>query len=191
MASEQHTSLTLRAQLQGVNATLASRSSEDPGLVAQLPAQLTALRGHLEHEKLSEWSPVCTVAIRLAEALSEGRQVTPDDLFRLIDSIVADISKALGIERLDYEPPLPAIGAPIAKLKLLSARRLGEIMVQMSMLTPEQVERALQYQRSQGCRFGEALVEIGALSKDAVQSALRLQDKRAADAQRRGWSNGA
>jgi hypothetical protein len=177
MARQRHTSLVLRNHLHAINQTLAGGATEDAGIIAQLPAQLGYLRGQLDREKLSDWVPVCTVAVRLSEALVAGAEFGPTELFTLIDSIVADMCKALHVERAE-DPQVAAVHAEPTGLKLVSSRRLGEIMVAMSMLNSDQIERALQFQRSRGCRFGEALVELGMLNKDAVMAALRVQEMR-------------
>jgi hypothetical protein len=65
-------------------------------------------------------------------------------------------------------------------------------MVQMSMLTQDQVERALNFQRARGCRLGEALVDMGLLKKESVMAALRVQEMRSATTKSpSSWNQGA
>ena len=71
---------------------------------------------------------------------------------------------------------------PNRGLQLASAKKLGELMVQLSMLTPAQVEAALAEQRISGCRFGEALIQLRMLPREAVENAIRAQRSRA------GWA---
>jgi hypothetical protein len=58
------------------------------------------------------------------------------------------------------------------------------------LLDAKQVERALAYQHSKGCRLGEALIEMGLVSKEAVQNALKVQRTRA-DHSEGPWRNTA
>jgi hypothetical protein len=64
------------------------------------------------------------------------------------------------------------------QLRMVSNRKLGELLVQMSLLTPTQVEQALAHQRMTGCRLGEALIQLKLLPKNTVESALRMQGSR-------------
>ena len=54
-------------------------------------------------------------------------------------------------------------------------RSMGDILAELRNLTVEQVEKVLQYQRSNGVRFGEAAVALGLASKDDVLYALSQQ----------------
>jgi len=54
-------------------------------------------------------------------------------------------------------------------------RSMGDILAELRNLTAEQVEKVLQYQRTNGLRFGEAAVAMGLASKDDVLFALSQQ----------------
>ncbi|MDQ1466684.1 MAG: glycosyltransferase XagB, partial [Actinomycetota bacterium] len=43
--------------------------------------------------------------------------------------------------------------------------RIGELMLRRGLISSEDLEQALQYQRGTGQRMGEALVEMGVLSE--------------------------
>lgn len=55
------------------------------------------------------------------------------------------------------------------------ARPIGEIFLQLGRITPEDVERALAYQRERGGFFGEALVALGLLTPEEVRWGLADQ----------------
>lgn len=55
------------------------------------------------------------------------------------------------------------------------ARQIGEIFVQLGRITPEDVERALAFQRESGGYFGEALVALGLLTREEVRWGLADQ----------------
>jgi hypothetical protein len=54
-------------------------------------------------------------------------------------------------------------------------RALGEILVDLGRITPEQVESALAHQREHGGYFGDALVALGFLTRDALNWTLADQ----------------
>jgi hypothetical protein len=82
-------------------------------------------------------------------------------------------------ERAPAAAPTPVpTGAGQTQLRMVSNRKLGELLVQMSLLTPTQVEQALAHQRMTGCRLGEALIQLKLLPKNTVESALRMQGSR-------------
>ncbi|MCC7014639.1 MAG: hypothetical protein IT454_18910 [Planctomycetes bacterium] len=211
MAQSRHTSLSLRTQLSGLAGAVNSSDPSDFFSVARVVQQLSLVRGLIEKEQVTELVPLCTAAQRLAELLNQDGQIGATDARAVIDQIVVGMCEQLGIERQAPAPSAaPEVGAqaPVAKpevgakepppalgktatgpsLKLVSNRKLGDLMVQLSMLTPTQVEQALGHQRMTGCRFGEALVQMRILPKDAVESALRIQSAR--KAQGDGWGAG-
>ncbi len=65
-------------------------------------------------------------------------------------------------------------------------RRIGEILVDLGQVTPQQVEGALEVQRAEDGKrpLGEILVERGAVSKETVKRALTIQGRFRAKEQR-------
>lgn len=57
----------------------------------------------------------------------------------------------------------------------VAGRSIGSLIAETRHLSPEQVERVLQYQREKGLRFGEAAVALGYASNDDVMFALAQQ----------------
>lgn len=53
--------------------------------------------------------------------------------------------------------------------------KLGEILVRESLLTPQQLREALEYQRQNGGRLGYNLVKLGMLSDDVITAVLSRQ----------------
>ena len=56
--------------------------------------------------------------------------------------------------------------------KRLVAKRLGEILLERRVITPQQLEQALARQKAQGGLLGQLLVELGATSEEEVALAL-------------------
>ena len=61
--------------------------------------------------------------------------------------------------------PTPSIGS----------LRLGEILVDMGVVSPESVESALELQQEKGSRIGDLLVDMEAITEDDVAKALAQQ----------------
>ena len=56
-------------------------------------------------------------------------------------------------------------------------KRLGEILLQMGLVTPEKIEEALTHARRTGSRLGEALVDLNMVTEESVSRALCRQNK--------------
>ena len=53
--------------------------------------------------------------------------------------------------------------------------RLGDLLVAGGVITPQQLEEALTYQRSKGGRLGICLIRLGYLTEDVLHSVLTRQ----------------
>ena len=72
--------------------------------------------------------------------------------------------------------PLPASDSVSeAGLRTINDMALGEVMVQLGLITPTQIELALREKAHTRKPFGETLVGLGFCSRDAVQQGLSLQ----------------
>ena len=56
-------------------------------------------------------------------------------------------------------------------------KRLGEILLQMGLVTPEKIEEALTHARRTGGRLGEALVDLKMATEEQIARALCRQNK--------------
>jgi type IV pilus assembly protein PilB len=55
------------------------------------------------------------------------------------------------------------------------ALKLGDLLIKAKLVTPEQVEAALQSQRDEGGKFGESLIRIGAVTEQDITETLSQQ----------------
>jgi hypothetical protein len=194
MSQTRHTSLSLRTQFTALVASLASCDPADYFATSRLLEQLGAMRTQMERDNAEELLPICSLAIGLMEILNKEGQLGARETMSAIDGVMRLMCGPLGIEQpathADLQPkapdstpktslPSPKEGSP--SLKLLSHKKLGEMLVQMSLLTPSQVEQALSHQRLTGCRLGEALIQMRILARETVESALRMQGARRAN----------
>jgi hypothetical protein len=166
--------------------------------LAHIARQLEDLRISLRSEGADLEEALCGLADRVLELVGRHGHIGGRQALDLILEIVEQVRTAVGgepdedvsavPEALDEEDPLAVLrGGSTLGLRLIDQRRLGEILVSLSMLTQEQVERALRHQKVSGRRFGETLVELGFLSEAAVDTALRLQMRRAAGGPPEPW----
>ena len=54
-------------------------------------------------------------------------------------------------------------------------KRLGEILIDKTLLLPEQLDIALERQKQSGRRLGQVLIDMGFVSHDDVMSAISEQ----------------
>ena len=168
--------------------------------LAHIARQLEDLRISLRSEGADLEEALCGLADRVLELVGRHGHIGGRQALDLILEIIEQVRTAVGGEpddadataELDGEEeeddPLAVLrGGSTLGLRLIDQRRLGEILVSLSMLTQEQVERALRHQKVSGRRFGESLVELGFLSEAAVDTALRLQARRAAGGPPEPW----
>ncbi len=97
------------------------------------------------------------------------------------------IVRLLGLVSDEASTPMSppgAAGAPAqqagdsvsaAGLRTINDMALGEVMVQLGLITPTQIELALREKAHTRKPFGETLVGLGFCSRDAVQQGLSLQ----------------
>jgi len=65
----------------------------------------------------------------------------------------------------------------LGKHAVMNDMALGEILVQLGMVTSTQVEQALDVQRTGGRRLGDALIHLGFIQLSDLQDAINLQGK--------------
>jgi hypothetical protein len=72
--------------------------------------------------------------------------------------------------------PGPAAAALAhSALPAVEERLLGEVLVQLGMVTKKQLEQGLVRQRAAEQRIGEALVSLGAATRNQVEDAMAVQ----------------
>jgi hypothetical protein len=198
MTQSRHTPLGLRTQLVALANGIGSSDAKDYFANERTANQIGSLKVQLERDGFKDVAQQSAVALRIAEILQREEQIGPEKAHELLAMLVQSMATSLGID-LPATAQLPAAGttsdakperAPAAaptpvptgagqtQLRMVSNRKLGELLVQMSLLTPTQVEQALAHQRMTGCRLGEALIQLKLLPKNTVESALRMQGSR-------------
>jgi len=54
-------------------------------------------------------------------------------------------------------------------------RRLGDLLIDVGLITPEQLESALEIQKKSGRKIGEVLIELGHVDESQISDALEFQ----------------
>jgi len=182
MTQPRHTSLTLRTQVVSFVEGLDASDAKDTFASDRFVNQLSTLKAQLDKDGFHEAGVLGAVATRIAEILSHGEGIEGEHAHELLRMLALGIAASVGVE---VDRPKPAKSAETSDaaaerpaLRMVSSRKLGEILVQMSLLTPQQVEQALAHQRMTGCRLGEALIEMRIVPKTTIDNVLRVQGSR-------------
>lgn len=180
--------------------------------LCQILREVGALRGNLRADHAEVEDYLCSLAERLVELIERHGHIAGRQALSMVVEIVtqvaasmsselqaaaSDAAAAASVQPGPAKPAAPVDFAAVSPaslqstrvgLRLMDQRKLGEILVSLSMLTQEQVERTLKFQKSNGKRFGESLVELGYINKAALEATLRLQRKQREDRPTTPWS---
>ena len=180
MSSPNHVSLPLQSLLEELSGSLHSCDPQNETETADLVSRLGSLRTTLEKENVGHLAAVSSLAILLVDHLAHNGLVGPKETMDVVGEIVGVVRGELGLAPAEATEDDASVedssGTP--SLKLIDGQRLGELLLTLSMLSSEDVERALVLQKMTGMLLGEALVEQGVLTKESIQAAIRLQTSR-------------
>jgi hypothetical protein len=182
----EHLSLTLTSLLKDLSEGLATKDPNDGRAMRGLKSKLGELRNTLERESSPYLAEVCGLAVRLVDELAANGLVGPKETMDVVADVLETLHTALGVPREQEQPRAPHSSG--VSLRLIEGQRIGDLLVTLSMLSPDDVERALKLQKMNGMLLGEALVEQGLVTKESIQAALRLQRARR-DRDREGGSD--
>ncbi len=167
--------------------------------LGQIQEQFGELRATLKEDGAEVENALCGLASQLVDLLERHGQISGRHGLMIATDILSHVVVALGGQRgmEDNEEEELANGEQKPEgeaslgLRLMDQRKLGEILVSLTMLTPDQLERALKHQKALGKRLGETLVELGYLNKASVDSALRMQRRHQGSRTFDHWSWGS
>ncbi len=170
-------------QAQGLVRRVSGCNPQNLAELGQLQELFGELRTSLKSEGADVENALCGLASQLVDLLERHGQISGRHGLMIATDILSHVVVALGgkrgVDENGEEEAAPteekAESEPSLGLRLMDQRKLGEILVSLTMLTPDQLERALKHQKALGKRLGETLVELGYLNKASVDSALRMQ----------------
>lgn len=182
----------IRRAVELLTQVTSKNSAMDHSSMIEAQRQFQTLRDEMAHSDQSSVVLLASLGERLAGAAYKGEAMNEEALRSLVIEIAEHVSKEV-VFRDEPKPPMAKTNLKMKvsdlKLALRDGQRLGELLVRMTMLTPEQVEGAVKVQQKTGQRLGEALLQMRLLTPDMLESALRVQrTKRGASAERDNWS---
>src|SRR4051794_1322406 len=124
--------------------------------------------------------PFDELSLRVVLALTGRRPrvvvAAPAQVERAIDRVFGPVG-AVGLARaLPQLRPAPAPGAPAVQPQVeAEPRLLGEVLVDLGLVSPGQIEEALDVQARTGDRLGEVLLHSGAIDERELAGALADQ----------------
>lgn len=138
--------------------------------------QFSSLHEGLRLKGQADLVLLASLGERMAQARAEGNPMGREPVHAMLHEIVALLQRQVS-EPAPAVTPRVKLSLPTTapNLTLRDGRRLGDILVQLSMLDASQVEGAMRLQRATGKRLGEALLELGLLTPGLLDSALRFQ----------------
>jgi hypothetical protein len=184
-------------ELERLAADIESSSPGDPKAQRALHERILQLHAQLERAHAGDVSGYLDSAAEMVQYLVHMGRMGPDQVLRIAADMVRRVGDLLGRggapgeghAPLALAPKGPQAPLPVAEAHLRGGagavehgvgapadeRLLGEIMVQLGMVTKKQLEQALVRQRATDQRIGEALVGLGAAAWGQVEEAMAVQ----------------
>jgi hypothetical protein len=182
----------ISSALQGAATVAAVTDPNDTHGMVELFGHLKQLDKHLQSSPHVYASEVCAIGMRITERLISRQDPSSEELLLWVHMLLRYLGTTVGVDvpepssatQLGVRPSTaPAANASHLRMAKTDGLRLGEILVQMSYLTAEEVQRALKMQQDSGCLLGEALVKLGLMTQKGLDSVLRIQQRRRASGQ--------
>jgi hypothetical protein len=165
----------------------------DHAAMIEAQRQFQTLRDEMSQSEQPALVLLASLGEQLSGHMYRDALMTVDELRKMVREIAEHIGKEV-VFRDEPKAPMGKTSLKLSlgdvRLALKDGKRLGELLVKMTMLTPEQVEEAVKVQRSTGQRLGEALLQMRFLTPDMLESALRVQKtKREQAGKKDHWSS--
>jgi hypothetical protein len=189
--------MTSILQISALARRIARSSPQDAREQQEILERLTEIRNALDPSTQIDVIRYLDGAVLLTMYLAQLGSIGGYEVIDIVSRLMASIEKTLNLQTmarhtLESAQPRAAAQAPAGESTLaqpLTAERaptletmgkdmlLGEIMIRLGMITPEQLQEGARTQRAAGLRFGEALIERGFVTWSQVETALRFQDR--------------
>ena len=107
-----------------------------------------------------------------------GKLILPQNRYCEHCGVDLAVAAALAEQSVIYPPATIPTGVPIAPEVLVP--RMGDYMIEQGLLTSEDLQRALKYQKErydagQPILLGQALLELGVTSKETLDQVITMQ----------------
>ncbi|HEV8112288.1 MAG TPA: hypothetical protein VGR31_05900 [Planctomycetota bacterium] len=194
MDPQDPTQTAIRFSLQAAAGAAGTTDAHDgPGLV-EMHRHMRELEAHLQEGSRADAAQICALAMGMTEKLIGKLHPTSEELLSWVHFLLQHVGAMTGVPLAqDWTTAAPPPSAPSApkqfapppnptqadlRMAKSDGIRLGELLVQMSFLKSEDVQRALDVQHQTNCRLGEAMVTLGLITQKALDNALRVQTRR-------------
>lgn len=183
----------IEALPQSISVLLDPGITHGPQTLGPVRDHLAAMARHLRDQELGEMADLLKAVRGLLEDLVKRGSASSGAILTTVRESLTAAERSLKL-RASRDPLAARFGSMFSgarhggssdmgatSLRLINHRRLGEILVSLSMVREKDIETALRMQKVTGTRLGEVLVEMGLLNEGQLESAMRLQDSRARD----------
>jgi len=171
--------------LKKLTAEIASADPRDVRAQTVIHERIVQLRNEMDRAQATDLAAYLDSAACLTDYLVQIGGMTPEDVQLIVGRLVQKVEEA-------FETPSHRTAAlnhkvggeevsPEEVQRLIDNQvdqdLLGEIMVQLRLVTRKDLDRALVAQRATDMRIGEALVSSGACTWEQVKQAVAAQDQ--------------
>ena len=173
------------AGLERLNAEIAGADPHDSHAQMVIFERIVQLRNEMERAHASDLAAYLDSAACLTDYLVQIGGMTPEDVKDIVSRLVKKVTGAFENPSLDSgavsaQPPAPELSPEQVQEmidKQVDQDLLGEIMVQMHLVTRKNLDRALVTQRATDMRIGEALISIQACTWEQVNQGMSAQQQ--------------
>jgi hypothetical protein len=141
--------------------------------------RLQDVRGRMasEHGELCGFLDAAAILVRSLAHLDEGGTEEVREIVKRIVEIVSASSAQSSTDTADStaQPAPDTTSAPDVGLRTLNEMALGQVLVQLGLVSTSDVGYALEYGARSQKRLGESLVELGLATDEDIAQALRLK----------------
>jgi len=171
--------------LQKLNSEIASADPHDAHAQTIIFERIVQLRNEMERAHATDLAAYLDSAACLTDYLVQIGGMTPEDVKLIVGRLVKKVTEAFDSPGQGsgavFDQPQAAEVSPEQVQELIDRQvdqdLLGEIMVQMQLVSREGLDSALVTQRATDMRIGEARVSIGACTWEQVNQAMSAQEQ--------------
>ena len=173
------------AGLERLNDEIASADPHDSQAQTVIFERIVQLRNEMDRAHAADLAAYLDSAACLTSYLVQIGGMTPEDVKLIVTRLVKKVTEAFDHPGQDSgavscQTEVPDLSPEEVQAMIdsqVDQDLLGEIMVQMHLVTRKNLDRALVTQRATDMRIGEALVSIGACTWEQVNQGIAAQQQ--------------
>ncbi len=146
-------------------------------------ARICELRELMDRGRAHDLAAYLDVAAHLGEYLIAMEVIGPQEICNIQARILRIVEESFSqnaaqvaavIEEPETTSQIEESGVSMP-VRIIDEVRLGDILMQMKLIGQEDLDRALELQKTSGLRIGEALLQLGSVRMEQIQDAMRVQ----------------